>query len=111
MPALSSKELAYAELIDRIRLARTPGVGGKAFRNLLQRFGAAGEAIAHQAEWGGRQKGAEVQKPAVAEQEFAVAQKAGLEYLRFNDPSYPRAARRPRRGATAAIGQRQSGRT
>ena len=89
MPALSSKELAYADLIDWNRLARTPGVGGKTFRGLLQRFGAAGEAIAHQAEWGGRQKGAEVQKPAAAEQEFAAAQKAGLHYLRLNDPCYP----------------------
>ena len=89
MLGLSSKELAYAELIDWIRLARTSGVGGKTFRNLLQRFGAAGEAIAHQAEWGGRQKGADVPKPSVAEQEFAAAQKAGLQYVRLTDPHYP----------------------
>ena len=66
--------LPYDELIDWIRLARTSGVGAKKFRQLLTRFGAASEAIAHQAEWGGKQMA--VSKPSVAEEEFAAATKA-----------------------------------
>ena len=79
--------LPYDELIDWIRLARTSGVGAKKFRQLLTRFGAASEAIAHQAEWGGKQMA--VSKPSVAEEEFAAATKAKLQYLSFTDPRYP----------------------
>jgi len=75
----------HAELIDWIRLARTPGVGGKTFRNLLKRFGAASEAIAHQAEW----KAKDIPQPGVAEKEFAAASKLGLTYVPFTDPNYP----------------------
>ena len=81
--------LDHAELIDWIRLARTPGVGGKTFRNLMRRFGAASEVLAHRAEWGGRGKATDVPMPSVAEQEHAAAVKAGLTYLPFTDPCYP----------------------
>jgi len=86
---LSKADLSHAELIDWIRLARSPGIGGKTFRQLMHRFGAASEVIAHQADWGGRQQRAEIPAPAVAEQEFAAAAKLGLHYLRYTDPHYP----------------------
>ena len=79
----------HEELIDRIRLARSPGIGSKTFRHLLDRFGAAREAFAHRHAWGGRFKDAEIPSPAAAEAEFARAQKAGLKYLPCGDPRYP----------------------
>lgn len=79
--------LSFDELIDWIRLARTTGVGAKKFRQLLARFGAVSEAIAHQAEWGGKQ--AAIPRPGAAEEEFAAAAKAKLTYLPFTDPRYP----------------------
>lgn len=75
--------LDHAELIDWIRLARTSGIGAKTFRNLLNRFGAASEAIA-------RAGLKDVNQPRTAEQEFAAAEKAGLVYLPFTDPHYPK---------------------
>lgn len=81
--------LPYAELIDWIRLTRTPGIGAKNFRQLLQRFGCASEAIAHMPEWTGRQKQSDVPLPAVAEKEYAAATKAGLHYVPWSDPNYP----------------------
>ncbi len=84
-----TSELAFAELIDWIRLARCPGIGAKTFRRLLTRFGAASEIIAHQAEWGSRHDQAAIPAPAAAEREFAAATKAGIHYLPFTDPRYP----------------------
>jgi DNA processing protein len=76
--------LPHDELIDWIRLARTPGIGAKTFRNLLMRYGAASEAIARAAEWTGK-----IVAPAAAEKEFAAARKAGLTYLPFTDARTP----------------------
>ena len=89
MAGLSKAELSHAELIDWIRLASSPGIGAKSFRQLMHRFGAASEVIAHQADWGGRLRGTEIPAPAVAEQEFAAATKLGLQYVRYTDPYYP----------------------
>ena len=91
MAASPVPELSDDQLIDWIRLARTPGIGAKTFRHLLNRFGAASEIIAHQSEWSGRQKQTEIPAPAVAEREFAAAAKAALKYLPVTDPRYPRA--------------------
>ena len=76
--------LSHDELIDWIRLARTPGVGPKTFRNLITRFGAASEAIFRAAELSGK-----IPAPAIAEKEFAAAQKAGLTHLPYSDPRTP----------------------
>lgn len=89
MAGLSKADLSYAELIDWIRLARSPGIGAKTFRQLMHRFGAADEVIAHQASWGGRQSRADIPMPAVAEQEFAAATKLGFQYVRYTDAHYP----------------------
>lgn len=81
--------LDHDELIDWIRLARSSGVGAKTFRQLLMRFGAASEVIAHQGEWNGRKRTAEIPSPATAEKEFEAARKAGQQYLSFTDTRYP----------------------
>ena len=80
---------SYEELIDWIRLARSEGVGTKTFRQLLQKFGSANEAIARMPEFAGKR--ITVIAPSVAEKEFATATKAGLAYLTWNDPAYPEA--------------------
>jgi DNA processing protein len=88
MSTPAATELSYEDLIDWIRLARSPGIGAKTFKQLLQRFGAAHEVIARQSDWGIRKQG-DIPQPAVAEREFAAATKAGLHYLPFTDPRYP----------------------
>jgi DNA processing protein len=55
----------------------------------MHRFGAAGEVIAHQSDWGVRQKRTEIPSPAEAEKEFAAATKLGIQYLRYTDAHYP----------------------
>jgi len=83
--------LDHAELIDWIRLARSSGVGAKTFRQLLMRFGAASEVIAHQAEWNGRKRATDIPMPASAEKELEAARKIGQQYLPFTDTRYPQA--------------------
>jgi DNA processing protein len=85
----TSPVLPYEELVDWVRLARTPGVGAKTFHQIIARFGTASEAIAHQAAWRGRGKDSEIVKPAIAEKEVAAATKAGLYYLPYTNPDYP----------------------
>ena len=80
---------SYEELIDWIRLARSEGVGTKTFRQVLQKFGSANEAIARMPEFAGKR--INVIAPNIAEKEFAAATKAGLAYLTWNDPAYPEA--------------------
>jgi DNA processing protein len=87
---LSANELAHVELIDRIRLARSVGIGAKTFHQLLHRFGAAGEALAHRADWGGKQNKVDVLSIADAEREHAAAIKAGLQYVSSADAHYPK---------------------
>ncbi len=78
---------SYEELIDWIRLARSEGVGTKTFRQVLQKFGSANEAIARMPEFAGKR--ITVVAPSIAEKEFAAATKAGLTYLTWNDSAYP----------------------
>ncbi len=59
--------LPYAELIDWIRLARTPASARKISASCCSVSAARPEAIAHMPEWTGRQKQADVPLPAVAE--------------------------------------------
>ncbi len=80
--------LSHEELIDWIRLTRTPGIGPKTFRQLLQRFGAVGEALAQRHVWE-KQAAGDVPTPQAAEREFAASEKAGLRYLPMTDPAYP----------------------
>lgn len=88
MAVLSAADLAFEELIDWIRLVRSPGIGAKTFRQLLHRFGTAHEVIARQADWGIHKHG-DIPQPAVAEREFAAATKAGLKYLPCTNQRHP----------------------
>lgn len=84
---------AQPDLIDRLRLIRTPGIGPVAFRQLLMRFGSAEAALAAVPDLA-RRGGGKV--PAVfakdqAEREAAAVEKAGARYLALGQGLYPRA--------------------
>ncbi len=83
--------LSHDELIDWIRLTRSPGIGAKTFRQLIEKFGAASEAIARLPELSGRRGAINVIPPAQAEKEHAAATRAGLTYVTWADPSFPEA--------------------
>lgn len=81
------------DLIDRLRLIRTPGIGPVAFRQLLMRFGNAEAALAAIPDLA-RRGGGKV--PAVfardkAEREIEQAAKLGAHYLSLGQGLYPRA--------------------
>lgn len=81
------------DLLDRLRLIRTPGIGPIAFRQLLLRFGSAGEALAAIPDLARRGGG---RSPAVfgiglAEREMAAVETLGARYLTIGQGLYPRA--------------------
>ena len=81
------------DLIDRLRLIRTAGIGPIAFRQLLLRFGGASEALAaipDLARRGGGRAPAIFAK-AAAEQEIARVEALGARYLSIGQGLYPRA--------------------
>ena len=81
------------DLIDRLRLIRTPGIGPIAFRQLLLRFGsavAALDAIPDLARRGGGAAPKLATKQA-AEHELATVEKLGARYLSIGQGLYPRA--------------------
>lgn len=80
------------DLIDRIRLIRSPGIGPITYRQLLQRFGSAGEAIIAIPDLArrGRGKPPQIAAPAVAEQERAAVERLGGHYVALGDHAYPR---------------------
>jgi DNA processing protein len=82
-----------ADIIDRLRLIRTPGIGPITYRQLLQRFGSAAEALAAVPELARRGGG---KAPAIfpksaAERELASVEKAGARYLILGQGLYPSA--------------------
>ena len=81
------------DLIDRLRLIRTPGIGPIAYRQLLLRFGSAEAALAaipDLARRGGGKVPAICSKEA-AQREIGAAEKAGAHYLVMGQGLYPRA--------------------
>lgn len=80
------------DLIDRIRLIRSPGIGPITYRQLLQRFGSAGEAIVAIPDLArrGRGKPPQIAAPAVAERERAAVERLGGHYVALGDHAYPR---------------------
>ena len=81
------------DLIDRLRLIRTPGIGPIAYRQLLLRFGSAEAALAAIPELARRGGG---RMPAIfpaekAAREIEAAEKAGARYLVMGQGLYPRA--------------------
>jgi DNA processing protein len=84
---------AQPDLIDRVRLIRTPGIGPIAYRQLLLRFGSAAAALAAIPDLAGRGGG---RAPAIfakdkAEREIEAVEKAGARYLVLGQGLYPRA--------------------
>jgi DNA processing protein len=82
-----------ADLVDRLRLIRTPGIGPIAYRQLLLRFGSAGAALAAIPDLA-RRGGGKV--PAVfakdkAEREIEAVEKLGARYLALGLGLYPAA--------------------
>jgi DNA processing protein len=80
------------DLIDRLRLARTSGIGPVTFRQLLRRFGspaAALDAIPDLARRGGG-KAPAVTTKAEAEREIAQVDKLGARFLVLGQGLYPR---------------------
>jgi DNA processing protein len=82
-----------SDLIDRLRLIRTPGIGPIAYRQLLMRFGSASAALAAIPDLASRGGG---KPPAIfakdkAEREAAEVEKLGARYLILGQGLYPRA--------------------
>ena len=81
------------DLLDRLRLIRTAGIGPIAFRQLLLRFGSAREALAaipDLARRGGG-KAPSLYPVAAAEREIAAVEALGGHYLSIGQGLYPRA--------------------
>ena len=81
-----------ADLTDRLRLIRTPGIGPVAYRQLLLRFGSAEAALAAIPDLA-RRGGGKV--PAIfardkAEREIEAVEKLGARYLALGQGLYPR---------------------
>jgi len=84
---------AQPDLIDRLRLIRTPGIGPIAYRQLLLRFGSASKALSAIPELASRGGG---RSPAIfrkdlAEREIEAVETAGARYLVMGQGLYPRA--------------------
>ena len=82
-----------SDLIDRLRLIRTAGIGPIAFRQLLLRFGSASEALAaipDLARRGGGRSPSLFARDA-AEREIAAVEALGARYLSIGQGLYPRA--------------------
>ena len=82
-----------SNLIDRLRLIRTSGIGPTAYRQLLMRFGSASAALAAIPDLASRGGG---KAPAIfakekAEREAAQVEKLGARYLVLGQGLYPRA--------------------
>jgi DNA processing protein len=84
---------APADIIDRLRLIRTPGIGPIAYRQLLMRFGNAKEALAAVPDLArrGGGKAPAIFPKAAAEREVAAVDAAGARYLVLGQGLYPRA--------------------
>ncbi len=77
---------------DRLRLARTEGVGPVTYRRLLARFGspaAAIEGLPELARSAGRRGTIAIPPRAAAEREIAAVGRLGAQLLFFGTPSYP----------------------
>ena len=84
---------ATPDLLDRLRLIRTAGIGPIAYRQLLLRFGSAGaalDAIPDLARRGGG-KAPAIYPADRAEREVAAVEKLGARYLAIGQGLYPRA--------------------
>ena len=84
--------LTDREIVDRIRLIRTESVGPVTYRELLQRFGSATEALASIADLsrrGGRTKPLRIVPVDDAARELETAAAQGAQILTHGTPAYP----------------------
>ena len=81
------------DLLDRLRLIRTAGIGPIAFRQLLLRFGSPSEALAAIPDLARRGGGRapSLHTVAAAEREVAAVEALGARYLSIGQGLYPRA--------------------
>ncbi len=82
--------MSEGERFDRLRLIRSPRIGPVTYRQLLARFGSAGEAlraIPMLAERGGGRAG--VADAGAVEREIAASRALGARYLLVGDSDYP----------------------
>ena len=80
------------DLVDRLRLVRSPGIGPVTFRQLLRRFGSAAaaiDAVPDLARRGGG-KAPRLVERGEAEREIARVEKLGARYLTLGQGLYPR---------------------
>lgn len=93
MSGAARSPLSETERRDRIRLARTENIGPVTFRQLLSRFGSAGDAIAALPELairGGRRRPLAVPAAESVASEFEAAERCGGRLVVLGDAEYPR---------------------
>jgi len=91
---IKHKTLSQAEKRDWLRLSRTENVGAITFRQLITRYGSAGEALAALPELsrrGGRGRPLAPPTLAAVEDEMAFVEKSGGHLLCSCEPDYPEA--------------------
>ncbi|MBV9747550.1 MAG: DNA-protecting protein DprA [Acetobacteraceae bacterium] len=89
---LNPDQAASSDAVDRLRLARTEGVGPVAYRRLLARYGTAAAALAavpSLARAGGRQSPPTIVSPEEAESELRGTARLGGRLIFLGDPDYP----------------------
>jgi DNA processing protein len=85
-------QLTDEQRIDWLRLIRSPNVGPRTFRALINHFGgarAALQALPSLARRGGASGAVEIFARADAEREIAAAQKLGVTLVALGEPGYP----------------------
>jgi DNA processing protein len=85
-------QLTEEQRIDWLRLIRSPNVGPRTFRTLVNHFGGAGaalEALPSLARRGGASAAVQVCSRADAEREVAAAEKLGAAFVALGEPAYP----------------------
>ena len=89
---MSHRNRPPADAIDRLRLARTEGVGPVAYRRLLARYGSAAaalDALPGLARAGGRPAPPAVPSPDDAERELHAVGRLGARMIFAGEPDYP----------------------
>ena len=82
--------MSERERFDRLRLIRSPRIGPVSYRQLLARFGTAGEALRAIPDLAARGGGkASVADAAAVEREIAATRALGAHYLLMGDADYP----------------------
>lgn len=82
--------MSEQERFDRLRLIRSPRIGPVTFRQLMARFGSAGDALRAVPELAARGGGkASVVDAGVVEREIAASKALGARYVLMGDADYP----------------------